>query len=210
MSALRFLSIALFVTVGAAVPVVAQRYCYVILNTNPDRKVLPEEEVKKLMEGHLANIDRLAEEGKLLVAGPFEGGGGVFIMNSGDTVAVREWLATDPGIRAERWKLEVFPFEPVAGRVCRGQSDARMVTYTWVRFRQASIPSEIADAHRRYINDLFKKGEVISEGTFSNARGSILVLRSDSVELINNDPLVQHGVPHNVKKWWVAEGSFCE
>jgi len=208
MRALRFLVILLIVTLSATVPVVAQRYCYVILNTNPDRTVLPEEEVRKLMEGHLANIDRLAQEGKLLVAGPFDGG--VFIMNSGDTTVVREWLSTDPGIRAERWKLEVFPFEPVAGQVCGGKSDARMVTYTWVRFHQASIPSDIADDHRRYIDDLSKSGEIISEGIFSSARGGILVLRSDSLELINNDPLVRHGVPHDVKKWWVAEGSFCE
>jgi len=85
-----------------------------------------------------------------------------------------------------------------------------MVTYTWVRFGQASIPVGVADAHRRYINDLSASGEVVSEGVFSNERGGILVLRSDSVDLVNNDPLVKHGVPHNVKKWWVAEGSFCE
>src|SRR5690606_31631998 len=177
MSAFRFPLIVIVILLSSTVPVVAQRYCYVILNTNPDRKALPEEEVKKLMEGHLANIDRLAEEGKLLVAGPFEGGGGVFIMNSGDTVAVREWLATDPGIRAERWKLEVYPFEPVAGQVCRGQSDARMVTYTWVRFHQASIPSDIADDHRRYIDDISTWGETISRGRFTGPRWGRLVLR---------------------------------
>ena len=36
-------------------------------------------EVKKIMEGHLANINRLAKEGKLTAAGPLDEGGGIFI-----------------------------------------------------------------------------------------------------------------------------------
>lgn len=196
---------------GAVMPVAGQRYCYVILSTNPDRQQLPEDVVKGLTEAHLANIDRLALEGKLLVAGPFEGGGGVFIMNSGDTAKVREWLDTDPGIHSRRWNIEVFPFEPVTGQVCRGDTSAQMVTYTWVRFRHATTAPEVIEAHRRYINDLFESGAVISEGTFAGEQGRILVLRGASDGIIQKDPLVVQGaVPYDLRTWWVAEGSFCE
>ena len=55
------------------------KHFFVFLNRNPNRVTLPEEEAKKLQEGHMNNINRLAEEGKLLAAGPFEDGGGIFI-----------------------------------------------------------------------------------------------------------------------------------
>ncbi|HRG07858.1 MAG TPA: hypothetical protein PLJ08_04720, partial [Cyclobacteriaceae bacterium] len=48
---------------------------FVFLNKRTDKAELPEAEVKKIMEGHLANIERLAKEGKLISAGPFDGGG---------------------------------------------------------------------------------------------------------------------------------------
>lgn len=51
------------------------------------------------MKGHMANINRLAKEGKLIVAGPFDGGG-VFILNTTSTDEARLWLNTDPGVQA--------------------------------------------------------------------------------------------------------------
>jgi uncharacterized protein YciI len=44
---------------------------FVFLNSRTDKAELPEAEVKKIMDGHMANINRLAKEGKLLSAGPF-------------------------------------------------------------------------------------------------------------------------------------------
>ena len=55
---------------------------FVFLNKRIDKAELPEGEVKKIMEGHMANIERLSKEGKLISAGPFDGGGGIFIFKS--------------------------------------------------------------------------------------------------------------------------------
>ncbi|MBX2961191.1 MAG: hypothetical protein KF687_01690 [Cyclobacteriaceae bacterium] len=52
----------------------SSRYTFVFLNTRTDKAELPKEEVDKLMQGHMANITRLASEGKLIAAGPFDGG----------------------------------------------------------------------------------------------------------------------------------------
>jgi hypothetical protein len=43
-------------------------------------------------------------------------------------------------------------------------------------------------------------------------RGGILILQGDhDAEMIGNDPAVAAGVlSYEVKKWWVAEGAFCE
>ena len=68
---------------------------------------LPKEKLDQLQEAHLANIRRLAEEKKLLKAGPFEDYSGrnvrgMFIFNSQSKEQVQEWVATDPLVKAGR------------------------------------------------------------------------------------------------------------
>src|SRR5947209_8668032 len=68
---------------------------------------LPKEKLEQLQEAHLANIRRLAEEKKLLKAGPFEDYSGrnvrgMFIFNSQSKEQVQEWVATDPLVKAGR------------------------------------------------------------------------------------------------------------
>ena len=98
-------------TVGAS-QAQAPSFIFVFLHARPDNPELPKAELDQLMQGHLANIERLASEGKLLVAGPFEGGGGIFIFNSTSTGEVTAWLSTDPGVQARRWRIELFPYIP--------------------------------------------------------------------------------------------------
>jgi len=102
-------------------------HIFVFLNNKADKVKLPEEEVKKIMDGHMANINRLAKEGKLISAGPFDGGGGIFIFKSGPIDEVREWLKTDPGVQANRWNVEVLPYYPRVGSVCALNEPYQMV-----------------------------------------------------------------------------------
>src|SRR5687767_3390854 len=49
-----------------------RNYVLAILKTGPnDAAITDAEQRKKLFAGHMANINRLAEDGKLAVAGPF-------------------------------------------------------------------------------------------------------------------------------------------
>lgn len=68
---------------------------------------LPKAELDKLGEGHMATIGRLADEGKLLKAGPFEDFSGrnvrgMFILKTASVDEAREWVATDPLVKAGR------------------------------------------------------------------------------------------------------------
>ncbi|MBN1203719.1 MAG: hypothetical protein JXB05_02190 [Myxococcaceae bacterium] len=74
-------------------------------------------------QGHMANIQRLADCGKLLIAGPFDVGpnppadalAGLFIF---DVPTLEEALAlsqTDPAVKAGRFTLEVMPWYGPAG-----------------------------------------------------------------------------------------------
>jgi uncharacterized protein YciI len=67
----------------------------------------------KLQEGHMANIQKMADEGKLIVAGPFTDNGdlrGIYIFNV-ETIEEAEILTkTDPAIQAGRLIMELHPW----------------------------------------------------------------------------------------------------
>lgn len=194
------------------------QFTFVFLNSRPDKAELPKEEVDKLMQGHLANIDRLAREGKLLVAGPFEGGGGIYIFSSTSSDTVRQWISTDPGIRANRWRIEMFPYVPRTGSVCVVDPDVEMVTYTFVRYISTITKFNVQKAgetfkkHDDYLKQIVKTGNVVTEGIFPNRDGGILIMKGDvERELIEADPSLSDEVfTVDIKKLWVGKGSFCE
>lgn len=76
-------------------------YVLVILKTGPTP--VPEGPARKEMfAGHFANMNRLAEEGALVLAGPFsddpDGWRGLFVLAVADVEAARKLVATDPVI----------------------------------------------------------------------------------------------------------------
>jgi uncharacterized protein YciI len=75
-------------------------YVLVILKTGPTR-VPAGKERDEMFKGHFANISRLAEEGKLVLAGPLdgvEGRRGLFVFAVPDIDEARRHVATDPVI----------------------------------------------------------------------------------------------------------------
>lgn len=76
-------------------------YVFVILKTGP-KTDLTKEESTKIFAGHMANIKRLAAEGKLVVAGPFQENEnhyeGLFVFNVKTVKEAEALLATDPAV----------------------------------------------------------------------------------------------------------------
>ena len=80
-----------------------KNYILVILKTGPTN--LPDgKERDEIFKGHFANIHRLADEGKLVVAGPFDDGGGdwrgMFVFNVTTVEDAKMLTATDPVIKS--------------------------------------------------------------------------------------------------------------
>lgn len=73
-------------------------YVLVVLKTGPNR--MPDgPERDAMFRGHFANINRLAEEGKLVLAGPFDGVDGwrgLFVFAVKDIDEARQLASTDP------------------------------------------------------------------------------------------------------------------
>jgi len=74
-------------------------------------------ETRKIQEGHMANIRRMAETGKLIVAGPFTDNGdirGIFIFKTSMEDA-KQLAEADPAIKAGRLVLELHPWFAAKG-----------------------------------------------------------------------------------------------
>ena len=87
-------------------------YTFVILKTGSE--TVSQDSTQNLMRGHLENINRLAEEGLLTVAGPFGKNEldyrGLFIFSESDTAKVKELLLSDPAVAAGVFETEVIPW----------------------------------------------------------------------------------------------------
>jgi len=191
---------------------------FVFLNKRHDLPQLPKEESDKIMEGHMANIDRLAKEGKLIVAGPFDGGGGIFVLNAKSLEEAKGFLATDPGVKAERWNMEYLPVTFRVGKACAAKEPYEMITYHFIRYMLNLTKFNVKDApntfrkHELYMKQLGQTGNIIAEATFGDKQGSILIMKGElDMRVVEASPAVQEqllGI--DVKKLWVAKGSFCE
>lgn len=76
------------------------------------------EEVKNLQKAHLANINRLAETKKLVMAGPFGDNGelrGLFVFRVASLKEAQDLAATDPMIKIDRLRLELHPWNVPEG-----------------------------------------------------------------------------------------------
>jgi len=191
-------------------------YSFVFLHKKLDAAPIPKEQLDKLMEGHMANINRLAQEGKLVAAGPFEEGGGIFILNTTSIDEAKLWLSTDPGVKANRWNIEILPYIPRIGSVCAVTEPYEMVSYNFIRYKIAKLGTQnnqsVFTQHDNHLQELEKTGNIVTEATFGEFKGGILVLNGElHGEDLESDPAIREGIlTLDVKKLWIAKGAFCE
>lgn len=89
-----------------------RQYVMAFLKPGPT-KITDKAEITKLQMAHLQNIERLAKEGKLAVAGPFTDGKeieGILIFNVKTVEEAKALTETDPGIKAGVFAMELHPF----------------------------------------------------------------------------------------------------
>lgn len=86
-------------------------YTLVMLKTGGGN-VEDKAKVDSLFRGHLDNIGRLAEAGKIIVAGPLGKNDnhyrGIFIFDEQDKAKVAELLQTDPAIKADLLAYDIY------------------------------------------------------------------------------------------------------
>ncbi len=165
----------------------AREYAFVFLKTGPTQ--VSADEGADLQERHLANIRRLAEEGWLLVAGPYgrpcpdPSLRGLFVFGT-DTDRARELAATDPAIQAGVFVVEIHPWRsasplgelPELERELHAASEQEAERELLRPYVLASTRSD-SDALERALDPLAREGLLLFRGEFGAEReGESLIL----------------------------------
>ena len=87
-----------------------KKYVVAFLKRGPNRD-FTEEEAKTIQQGHMVHIGKMAEEGKLVLAGPFFGDGdlrGIFVFNVSTIEEAEVLTSADPAIQAGSLEMELI------------------------------------------------------------------------------------------------------
>ncbi len=206
MKAFKILFIILLLPIGIYAQESSKQF-FVFLNTNPNKEVLDTSVVNDLQKRHLANIDHLYEEGKIVAAGPFYDGGGLFIFKESSLKNVNVLLQSDPAISANRFILEVYPMEFVSGSIGQYIEPIEMVSYSFIRIQKAKnnvVRKRLEGLETKYAN------KVLSSAIFTNHTGGFLVLDADHQSVKKQfDKMEKHNVPSLIlKQLYIAKGTF--
>ena len=108
-------------------------YVMALLKSGPNRSQ-DSATAATLLKAHLANIQRLANEGKLVLAGPFldeTGLQGIYIFNVRTVEEAKALTESDPAIKAGRLVMELHPWY--------GSAALQMVNELHARIRSKSF-----------------------------------------------------------------------
>jgi uncharacterized protein YciI len=73
----------------------------------------------KIQQAHMNNIERLASEGKIIMAGPMGDKGdlrGIFIMDGKDSTEIASHIKVDSAIVTGRLRFEIHPWWAAKGK----------------------------------------------------------------------------------------------
>ncbi|MEY3442891.1 MAG: hypothetical protein RLZZ519_1172 [Bacteroidota bacterium] len=99
-----------------------RRYVLVLLQRGKKANKVPKDQLEKIQAGHMANISKLAAEGKLLVAGPMGDDSdlrGIFILDCESIEEAKLLVNTDPAVIAGRLRAEYHIWWTARGTVIK-------------------------------------------------------------------------------------------
>jgi uncharacterized protein YciI len=105
---------------GSTAPLKFEQTYFGFLKRGPNRKPGDGDtpEIQELQKAHIANIVRLANMKKLVVAGPFGDDGelrGIFVFRVASLKEAQDLSATDPMIKIDRLRIELHTWNVPAG-----------------------------------------------------------------------------------------------
>lgn len=208
-------------------PIQLENYWFVYFVRGANKEALSEEAGKKAMEGHLANLTRLSDEGKAVAAGPFAGTQdrrGIVILRAGKYMTkedVAKEFAADPYVKADKLRVEIHPWAAGKGAIKKWKTPEEMKSYVFVILERgadrAELPekeaNELQIAHLRHISEMMASGGLGIAGPFrddTEMRGLFIFKHADTErakKLVDQDPLIKRGrLKATYLTLWMAAG----
>jgi uncharacterized protein len=108
-----------FRTVTDTTPVYEMKQYWLVLLFRGPQRSQDSTTAAKIQQAHMNNIDRLAAEGKIIMAGPMGDRGdlrGIFIMDGKDSTEIASHIKVDSAIVTGRLRFEIHPWWTAKGK----------------------------------------------------------------------------------------------
>jgi uncharacterized protein YciI len=228
-----FRRVLLLTVIAAANPAFAQaptqpdakpaQYFFVLLNRPANAPQLSKEAGEKLQEEHMANIQKMAAEHKLVIAGPFEEDTalrGIFVFQGDSAAQVQDWANSDPSVKAGRLSPEVhgpWLVDPAAIHQPPAIPNG-MERYSLVLLKSgekwnpnATGFTNLMKQHSAFVQQMTAQGYMAIAGLFpSNDQGElrgVAIFRvgtEQTIKLVKDDPAVKAGLLRSEIHPWIT------
>lgn len=206
------------------------RYYIVFLRPDPARKVLTQAELDLVQTAHMANIHKMANDGVLVSAGPFDDTphtiSGIFVFKVDSLATAQAIAAKDPTVLKHRNTVDVHAWDGPAGigdeyfRLHRldPKTPENMQVHPFCIFLRGdsweSYPQrdELLLRHERYVEQLRRQGRLGAAGGIEppdDLLGLVIfrpVSSEEAQQLMGDDPAVKAGVLKvEYHRWWSSD-----
>jgi len=197
-------------------------YQLVLLLRPANRPQIDQAAAEKLQEAHMANIRKLAKEGKLVLAGPFLDDGplrGIFVLKTQSLSEATEWSHTDPTVQSGRLAPEIHTWIQTTSTFSMPPESNPMENYAVVlyvksdNFHWPNGSDPTAQRHLEYIQSQRDSGKLAAGAPFRDGLGSsaeLLIFATSTEEasqIVAQDPWVVAGtVKPEVHPWMTQKG----
>lgn len=202
-----------------------------LLRKGPNHGTGTKEESDKVQAGHMANIQKMAKDGKLFAAGPMADDGdlrGIFIFKAASLAEAKALAAEDPAIKAGRLKLDLFTWmgpEAIGVKLMDEYRKNPNIPMTMTKYHFVLLNSGTnaatgspSDGQKLMLDHLWNIRRMMDEGKMAaagpladgGAIAGIFVFATDSMDQAkawaNTDPMVKVGrLTPEIHPWYVAK-----
>ena len=203
------------------------RYYVAFLRPDPARKTLSNQEAERIQAAHMANIHKMADDGVLVSAGPFEDTphtiSGIFIFKVDSKQHALSIALKDPTVLEHRNTIDVHEWEGPAGigdeytrlhRLDPKTPENMQVHPFCMLFKNKAVglPKELVMAHERSVETLLADGKLSAAGRVNgeDELAGLVVFRAISMDeaqrLLGEDPAVKAGgFRVEYHHWWSSD-----
>jgi uncharacterized protein YciI len=184
-------------------------FFFVLLKRPANAPQISKEDGEKLQEAHMANIRKLYDEHKLVIAGPFMDDGalrGIFVMKADSLDEAKEWANSDPAIKARRLVAEVHgPWMIRPQGIHETDTPKTLEKYSLLLVHRGDkwdpkspVPQDLVKQHLAYLMGLMQQGQLALAGPFhedGELRGIFIYSApmDQAMKLEAEDPMVKNG-----------------